>query len=193
MRPVRVPAADLEQPGAEKACARVRGSGRNQRGVGTLGTRPPQDAAVPAPVPSRHWGVPELEAAIVATELWLSDRLAHLAWCSVVGRNTSVAETLVQSTELRLELLWQERHWRLVRENDGPGARPDTKKGRPRETARAIGLVEPAHDAPGPDVRQGGARKEKAAHEGRPELGVTMRTAPDSRGMDARQDKLPCG
>ncbi len=37
MRPVRVPAADLEQPGAEKACARVRAGP-------TLGTRPGRPA-----------------------------------------------------------------------------------------------------------------------------------------------------
>jgi len=73
---------------------------------------------VPAPVPSRQPGLPALEAAIVATELRLSDRLAHLAWCGSVGRSTTVAATLVRSAELRLELLWQERHRRLVHEND---------------------------------------------------------------------------
>ena len=72
---------------------------------------------MPAPVPSRHLGLPSLEAAIVATELRLSERLAHLAWCGSVGRDTAVAETLVRSADLRLELLWQERHWRLVHEN----------------------------------------------------------------------------
>jgi hypothetical protein len=74
---------------------------------------------VPAPVPSRRWGLPAIEAAIVATELRLSDRLAHLAWCWTVGRDPAVAEGLVRSAELRLELLWQERHWRLVHERDG--------------------------------------------------------------------------
>jgi hypothetical protein len=47
-----------------------------------------------------------------------SERLAHLAWCWTVGRDPVVAEGLVRSTELRLELLWQERDWRLVHERD---------------------------------------------------------------------------
>jgi hypothetical protein len=64
---------------------------------------------VPAPVPSPHRDVPELEAAIVATELRLSELLAHLAWCRGVGLSTAVAETLVRSAELRLEGLWWER------------------------------------------------------------------------------------
>jgi hypothetical protein len=53
--------------------------------------------------------VPELEAEVVATEQVLSERLSHLAWCRTVGRNTTVAETLVRSAELRLEGLWWER------------------------------------------------------------------------------------
>ena len=74
---------------------------------------------MPAPVPvPTVTSVPALEAAIVTAELRLSERLAHLAWCGSVGRSTTVAETLVRSAELRLELLWQERHWRLVHEND---------------------------------------------------------------------------
>ena len=75
---------------------------------------------MPAPVPSRRWGLPALEAAIVATELRLSERLSHLAWCGSVGRSTTVAEALVRAAELRLELLWQERDWRLEREGNGP-------------------------------------------------------------------------
>ena len=74
---------------------------------------------MPAPVPSRHRRVPDLEAAIVATELWLSERLAHLAWCGSVGRDTAVAENLVRSAERRLELLWQKRDWRLAHGRDG--------------------------------------------------------------------------
>jgi hypothetical protein len=58
--------------------------------------------------------VPELEAEIVATEQVLSERLAHLAWCWTVGRITAGAESLVRSAERHLELLWQERDWRLV-------------------------------------------------------------------------------
>jgi hypothetical protein len=76
---------------------------------------------VPAPVPADRHGVPALEAAIVATELRLSERLAHLAWCGSVGRDAAGAETLVRSAELRLELLWQERDWRLVRGRDAGG------------------------------------------------------------------------
>ena len=72
-----------------------------------------------APTPSRQPGLPALEAAIVATEQALSERLAHLAWCGSVGRGTTVAETMVRSAELRLEMLWQERDWRLVHERDG--------------------------------------------------------------------------
>ncbi len=71
---------------------------------------------MPAPVPSPHRDVPELEAAIVATEQVLSKRLAHLAWCGSVGRSMTVAETLVRSTELRLEGLWRERDRRLGHE-----------------------------------------------------------------------------
>ena len=52
-----------------------------------------------APTPSQP-GLPALEAAIVATEQVLSERLAHLAWCGSVGRDTAVAETLVRSAEL---------------------------------------------------------------------------------------------
>ena len=76
---------------------------------------------MPAPVPSRPWSVPALEAAIVATEQVLSERLAHLAWCGSVGRGTTVAETLVRSAELRLERLWRERDWRLGRGRDAGG------------------------------------------------------------------------
>ena len=75
---------------------------------------------MPAPVPSRRWGLPALEAAIVTAELRLSERLAHLAWCGSVGRDAAGAETLVRSAELRLELLWQERDWRLADGQDGP-------------------------------------------------------------------------
>ena len=78
-----------------------------------LGVRPPQDTAVPAPVPSRRRGLPALETAIVTAEQVLTERLAHLAWCGSVGRDTAVAETLVRSAELRLGGLWQERDWRL--------------------------------------------------------------------------------
>jgi hypothetical protein len=51
-------------------------------------------------------------------------------------------------------------------------ARPtlDKEKAVPREAARTVGLVEHAQDAPGAGALQGGARKEKAAHEGRPEF-----------------------
>ena len=76
---------------------------------------------MPAPVPADRHGVAALEAAIVATELRLSDRLAHLAWCRTVGRDTTGTESLVRAAELRLEGLWWERHWRLVHENDWPG------------------------------------------------------------------------
>jgi hypothetical protein len=76
---------------------------------------------VPAPDPADPRSVPALEAAIVATEQVLSERLAHLAWCGSVGRSTTVAETMVHSAELLLELLWQERHWRLVHENERLG------------------------------------------------------------------------
>ena len=65
--------------------------------------------------------MPELEAEIVATEQVLSERLAHLAWCWTVGRITAGAETLVRSAERRLELLWQEREWRLGRGRDAGG------------------------------------------------------------------------
>ena len=75
---------------------------------------------MPAPVPSRRWSLPALEAAIVTAEQVLTERLAHLAWCGSVGRSTTVAETLVRSAELRLEMLWQERDWRLVHRRDGP-------------------------------------------------------------------------
>ena len=85
-----------------------------------MGTRPPQDTAVPAPVPSRRWSLPALEAAIVTAEQVLTERLAHRAWCGSVGRDPAVAETLVRSAELRLELLWQERDWRLGHGQDGP-------------------------------------------------------------------------
>jgi hypothetical protein len=85
-----------------------------------LGVRPPQDAAVPAPVPSRRWSLPTIEAAIVTAELRLSERLAHLAWCGSVGRGTAAAATLVRSAELRLELLWRERDWQLVDGQDDP-------------------------------------------------------------------------
>ena len=71
---------------------------------------------MPAPVPPP--GLPSLEAAIVATELWLSERLAHLAWCRAIRRDTTVAENLVRSAELRLDGLWQERDWRLGHERD---------------------------------------------------------------------------
>src|SRR4051794_2707831 len=98
-----------------------RASARDRRHIGTLGVRPPQDTAVPAPVPSRRRSVPAIEAAIVTAEQVLSERLAHLAWCRSVGRSTVVAETLVRSVERRLELFWQERHWRLGNENDGLG------------------------------------------------------------------------
>ena len=76
---------------------------------------------MPAPVPTDPHSVPALEAAIVATEQVLSERLAHLAWCGSVGRGTTVAETMVRSAELRLELLWQERDWRLVHGRDAGG------------------------------------------------------------------------
>ncbi len=78
---------------------------------------------MPAPVPTDPHSVPALEAAIVAAELWLSERLAHLAWCGTVGRSTTVAETMVRSAELRLELLWQERDWRLVHGRDAGSRR----------------------------------------------------------------------
>jgi len=71
---------------------------------------------VPAPVPSRRWGLPALEAVIVTAELRLSELLAHLAWCGSVGRDTAGAETLVRSAELRLEGLWRERDRRLGHE-----------------------------------------------------------------------------
>ena len=74
-----------------------------------------------APTPSRQPGLPALEAAIVATELRLSDRLAYLAWCGSVGRDTVVAATLVRSAELRLDGLWQERDWRLGHGRDAGG------------------------------------------------------------------------
>ena len=74
---------------------------------------------MPAPVPTDPRSVPALEAVIAATEQVLTERLAHLAWCGSVGRSTTVAETMVRSAELRLELLWQERGWRLVHERDG--------------------------------------------------------------------------
>src|SRR3954452_10958342 len=92
---------------------RACGSDRNRRRIGTSGARPPRDAAVPASVPSRRRSVPAIEAAIVTAEQMLTERLAHLAWCGSVGRGTTVAATLVRSAELRLELLWQERDWRL--------------------------------------------------------------------------------
>ncbi len=76
---------------------------------------------MPAPVPSRRRSVPAIEAAIVTAEQMLTERLAHLAWCGSVGRSTTVAATLVRSAELRLELLWQERDWRLVRGRDAGG------------------------------------------------------------------------
>ena len=76
---------------------------------------------MPAPDPAHRSGVPALEAAIVATEQGLTERLAHLAWCGSVGRGTTVAETLVRSAELRLELLWQERDWRLGHGRDAGG------------------------------------------------------------------------
>ena len=63
---------------------------------------------MPAPV-GRH-SVPSLEAAIVAAEMRLSERLAHLAWCRAVGRDATGAESLVLSAQLRLAGLWQERH-----------------------------------------------------------------------------------
>ena len=68
---------------------------------------------MPAPVPSRRWGLPALEAAIVTAEQVLTERLAHLVWCESVGRDAAGAETLVRSAELRLELLWRERDWWL--------------------------------------------------------------------------------
>jgi hypothetical protein len=58
-----------------------------------------------APTPSRQPGLPALEAAIVATELRLSDLLVLLAWFGSVGQTTTGAETLVRSADLRLELL----------------------------------------------------------------------------------------
>ena len=76
---------------------------------------------MPASVPADRHGVLALEAAIVAAELRLSERLAHLAWCGSVGRGTAVAETLVRSAELRLDGLWQERDWRLVHEDERLG------------------------------------------------------------------------
>ena len=75
---------------------------------------------MPAPVPADPHSVPALEAAIVATEQVLSERLAHLSWCRTVGRNSTVAENLVRSAELRLEGLWRERDWRLADGQDGP-------------------------------------------------------------------------
>jgi hypothetical protein len=51
----------------------------------------------------------------------LSERLAHLAWCWTVGRITAGAETMVRSAELRLELLWREREWRLAHGRDAGG------------------------------------------------------------------------
>ena len=75
---------------------------------------------MPVPVPSHPWSLPALEAAIVTAEQVLTERLAHLAWCGSVGRGTAGAETLVRATELRLEGLWQERHWLLVHGRDGP-------------------------------------------------------------------------
>jgi len=76
---------------------------------------------VPAPVPTDPRSVPALEAVIAATEQVLTERLAHLAWCGSVGRDTTVAETLVRSAELRLDGLWRERDWRLVRGRDAGG------------------------------------------------------------------------
>ena len=73
---------------------------------------------MPAPVSSRRWGLPALEAAIVTAELRLSEHLAHLAWCQAVGRNTTIAQSLLLSAELRLEGLWRERDWRLVHGRD---------------------------------------------------------------------------
>ena len=70
---------------------------------------------MPAPVPSRRWSLPALEAAIVTAELRLSE---HLAWCQAVGRNTTIAQSLLLSAELRLEGLWRERDWRLVHGRD---------------------------------------------------------------------------
>jgi hypothetical protein len=102
-----------------QGCARAHEADRNRRHTGTLSTRPPQDTAVPNPVSSHRRRLPVLEAAIITAEQVLTERLAHLAWCGSVGRSTTVAETLVRATELRLEGLWQERDWQLGHENDG--------------------------------------------------------------------------
>ena len=64
------------------------------------------------------------------------------------------------------------------------------EKAAPREAARAEVREKsenPTQDAPRTGVRQGGARKEKAAHEGRPEFRTFSEPAPDSRGAGARQ------
>lgn len=74
-----------------------------------------------APALPRCRSVPSIEAAIVTTELQLSEHLAHLAWCRTVGRDATVAESLAQSAELRLEGLWRERDWQLVHQDDEPG------------------------------------------------------------------------
>src|SRR4051812_33129047 len=100
---------------------RACGADHNWQCVGTLGVRPPQDAVMSAPTPSRQPGLPALEAAIVAAEQMLTERLAHLAWCGSIGRDTTVAESLVRSADLRLEGLWRERDWRLGHGRDAGG------------------------------------------------------------------------
>ena len=52
----------------------------------------------------------------------------------------------------------------------GASAPGGEAKAAPHEAVRVIELVKRAHDAPQTSARQGGARKEKAAREGRPEF-----------------------
>src|SRR3954465_9972340 len=51
-------------------------------------------------------------------------------------------------------------------------------KATPHEAARAVGIMRKAESMPGAGVQQGGARKEKAAHEGRPEFRTFCSTGP---------------